>query len=229
MAPITPPSSDEPCSGTRTGPHINDAAPAVTSTAALTAAPPRQVDVIQDLVRFRRMLPDAFDVFRTKYLAGGATERRALEVLELRIPALKGHVDSMRQLLREAISLERTPEWRGVGEDATLARLLPEAVLTAEAGAQIDVFVRRQDGSTVTVAVRERFRIAAVVDALCARDGDWARQDNAVQALQQAKLALERINRAGYSNAFNVAQANLEQANAALKLQVLERSRTRCV
>ena len=40
----------------------------------------------------------------------------------------------------------------------------------------------------------------------------------------EAKLALERINRAGYSNAFNVAQANLEQANAALKLQVLERN-----
>ena len=155
--------------------RFSAAAPAVASTAALTAAPPRQVDVLQDLVRFRRMLPDAFDVFRTKYLAGGATERRALEVLALRIPALKGHVDSMRQLLREAISLERTPEWRGVGEDATLARLLPEDVLTAEAGAQIDVFVRRQDGSTVTVAVRERFRIAAVVDALCARNDDWAR------------------------------------------------------
>ena len=76
----------------------------------------------------------------------------------------------LRQLLREAISLERT-------EDATLARLLPEDVLTAEAGAQIDVFVRRQDGSTVTIAVRERFRIAAVGDALCARDDDWARWD----------------------------------------------------
>ena len=60
---------------------------------ALTAAPPRQVDVLQDLIRFRRMLPDAFDVFRTKYLAGGTAERRALEVLVRRIPALEGHVD----------------------------------------------------------------------------------------------------------------------------------------
>ena len=70
--------------------------------------------MIQDLVRFRRMLPDAFDVFRTKYLAGGATERRALEVLELRIPALKGHVDSMRQLLRDTAFLAQPIDDQGL-------------------------------------------------------------------------------------------------------------------
>ena len=61
--------------------RFSAAAPAVASIDLTIErpAPPRQVDVLEDLVRFRRMLPDAFDVFRTKYLAGGATERRALE------------------------------------------------------------------------------------------------------------------------------------------------------
>ncbi|KAH8067381.1 hypothetical protein JL720_12419 [Aureococcus anophagefferens] len=105
---------------------------------------PRADDVVATLHRFRRSRPFCF--------------------------GLEGHASgegATAKLIREAISVERA-------DDATAERLLDASEREA-AGPDIDLFVKLCYGGdrTVTITVPSGARVSAVIDALCAKAGDW--------------------------------------------------------
>ncbi|KAH8076720.1 hypothetical protein JL721_744 [Aureococcus anophagefferens] len=132
---------------------------------------PRADDVVATLHRFRRSRPFCFGVLRSRFLAGGSSQRVALRVLACRYPELEGHASgegATAKLIREAISVESA-------DDATAERLLDASEREA-AGPGIDLFVKLCYGGdrTVTITVPSSgARVSAVIDALCARSGDW--------------------------------------------------------